>query len=92
MICDAYRADYNGVCLVCERLEGKKKAKDSIIMAKRHSAFGDTSVNACGGIDVGRIQAFIHHRVPGTGDIALIVSVRWFGIPLPPHDMNKEIN
>lgn len=79
VLLDAAAAMSGGVKFVCERLEHKKKAKDSIIMIKNSGS------TLCGGIEVACLQGFLTHRAPGStvSDpvTSYIADVKWFNIP-----------
>ena len=81
------RADVCGVKFTSSRVEGKRKAKDSVVMIRTESPL-------CKGAEFGRALRFIRFKATGTavdeGHMNVAV-VAWFKQPAPPLDWNAEI-
>ena len=78
------RADISGVRFTTKGVEGKRKAKDSVVMIRHLSQL-------CGGAEFGRVQMFLEVQKPGlTEATAKIANVEWLKI-LPGNHMNAEL-
>ena len=78
------RASISGVCFTTEGLEGKRKAKDSVVMIRTNSAL-------CGGAEFGRVSVFMEVQKPGITEAkAQVASVLWYKIQ-PGSDWNEEL-